>query len=95
LLDRVSSIAFAEHFVEHMWMRDVFPAFGRMWVGSDNAVIPFAGAIAPIQLDPEWSEINAFKDDRTSGHGEPAGTDVVLELLELLLKRGEILIQVP
>ena len=94
LQDGMSSVAFAEHFVDDVRVRDVLAAFRWVRVRGNDAVVPFARTTAPIKLDLKWPEIDAFEHDRCGRHRHPAGGDVVFELIEFRLERSKVLIQV-
>jgi hypothetical protein len=89
-----AGVAFAKHFVHDVGMRDVFTAFGRMWILGDNSVyrpIP-TGRPGTLQLNFERSEVNAVERDWFCGDGNLVSATIDTTLFKLLAKGHKVLV---
>jgi hypothetical protein len=77
-------------------MRDIFPAFGRMWILRNDSV---GRPITPkfpgrLKLNLERPEINAVERNRFSSDSEPMSATIEVTSLELVAECQQILVNV-
>ena len=96
LPDGVTSFAFTKDLIHHVWMGHVFSALGRMRFPGDYAIPEdfVASRTRPLKPELKPAQTDSGQINRLGNDGEPIVSTVKVELVELLTKRDQILIDV-